>query len=54
LALFVTSLNVEFRQKKLPRPKSGKARQYNRVTGRVASYPQFCGMERLLTGLRIT
>jgi hypothetical protein len=31
LALFVTSLNVEFRQKKLPRPKSGKARQYNRL-----------------------
>jgi hypothetical protein len=52
--LFVTSLNVEFRQKKLPRPKSGKARQYNRVTGRVASYPQFRGPEGGQRSLRIT
>jgi hypothetical protein len=33
------------RQKKLLRPKSGKARQYNRVIGCVASYPQFRGAE---------
>jgi hypothetical protein len=54
LALFVTSLNVEFRQKKLPRPKSGKARQYNRVMGRVASYPQFLSAIWLWPLLRIT
>jgi hypothetical protein len=52
--LFVTSLNVEFRQKKLPRPKSGKARQYNRRMGCVASYPQFRGAKWLWPLLRIT